>query len=90
MISLKRMFFSWSLRLLLAVLLIRLVWRFVTSVLSSARGSRYRPRERSVALVRDPVCGTYVEPSRSLSSSKGATTHYFCSESCQQTFLNTA
>ena len=78
------------LRLLLAVLVIRVVWLFVASVFAGARGGQPRPAERHVALVQDPVCGTYVEPARALSTHSGSTTHYFCSERCQQAFLKTA
>lgn len=83
------MLLVWLLRLLLAVLIIRLVWRFVTGVLAGARGARPAATERSVALVRDPVCGTYIEPGRALRTRSGATTHYFCSARCQQVFLET-
>ena len=81
------MLLGWLLRLLLAVLVIRLMWHFVAGVFA---GARPKPAERSVALVRDPVCGTYIEPARALSSRAGSTTHYFCSERCQQAFLETA
>ena len=46
--------------------------------------------EGSVALVKDPVCGTYIRRVDALSARAGAKTHYFCSERCQQAFLKTA
>ncbi len=37
-------------------------------------------------LVRDPVCGTYLQASRALSSRTGAKVFYFCSEECRKAF----
>ena len=51
------------LRLLFAALIIRLIWKLVAGAVSGAAGPRPRGAKRGVALVRDPVCGTYVEPS---------------------------
>ena len=84
------MLLSWLLRLLLVVLLIRVVWRFMAGVLGGARSSRRAPQPTGVTLVRDPVCGTYLEPSRALHARDGSTTHYFCSDSCRQAFQKTA
>lgn len=83
------MLLVWLLRLLLAVLVIRVVWVFVQGVLAGARGTRPAATERSVALVQDPVCGTYIEPASALRTRSGTTTHYFCSARCQQVFLET-
>jgi YHS domain-containing protein len=41
-------------------------------------------------MVRDPVCGTFVLPSRSLSARDRTGTHYFCSETCQQAYQQAA
>ncbi len=81
---------GWILRLLLAVLIIRLIWRFVASVVSGVQEPRSGGARSGVALVRDPVCGTYVEPSRAFSTRSGGTTHYFCSKECQRSFVKTA
>ena len=80
--------FSWVIRLLLVVLILRLITGLVVRFVrarggldpaASARGKREE-------LVRDPVCGTYVEPSRALSARTGSTMNYFCSERCRQVF----
>ena len=49
-----------------------------------------RPADRSVALVKDPVCGVYIEPARAVSSRIGSTVHYFCSETCERAFRQKA
>ena len=79
--------------ILLAILLIlvaRAFWRLMDGVLEAA-GITQRRRTGSttspaVKLVRDPVCGTYVTPGNALTLTKGATTHYFCSEDCRRRF----
>lgn len=78
------------LRLLLAALIIRLIWKFVAGAVSGATAPRPRGAKPGVALVRDPVCGTYVEPSRAVSARAGGTTHYFCSKECRRSFVKTA
>jgi YHS domain-containing protein len=80
------MLLGWLVRLLIVVLLVRAVWSFVSGFLAGASGpARVRPR-KSMALVRDPVCGTYVEKSRALSKKTGEKVHYFCSENCRSVF----
>ena len=81
---------GWMLRLLLAMLVIRLIWKVVAGVVSGANDPRPRSAKPGGALVRDPVCGTYVEPSRALSARADGTTHYFCSKECQRSFVETA
>ncbi|MYH28073.1 MAG: YHS domain-containing protein [Acidobacteria bacterium] len=78
------------LRLLFAALIIRLIWKFVAGAVSGAAGPRPRRTKRGVALVRDPVCGTYVEPSRAIRIRAGGMTHYFCSQECRRSFVKTA
>ena len=80
------MLLGWLIRLLLAVLVIRVAWHFVSGFVTGVRKSA----EGSVALVKDPVCGTYIRRVDALSARAGAKTHYFCSERCQQAFLKTA
>ena len=81
---------TWMLRLLFAVLIIRLIWKFVAGMVSGVREAQPRSAKAGGALVRDPVCGTYVEPSRAFSTRAGRTTHYFCSRECQQSFVKTS
>ena len=84
------MLLGWLLRLLLAVLVIRVAWYFVSGLVTGVRGPVQKATEGSVALVKDPVCGTYIRRVDALSARAGAKTHYFCSERCQQAYLKTA
>ena len=75
--------------ILLAILLIviaRMFWRLVDSVMEAARSPGEGRGPGAVKLVRDPVCGTYVPARAALSATAGGTTHYFCSETCRAKF----
>jgi YHS domain-containing protein len=63
-------------------------WRLVDGIVSGATGDSRQRRtiKRSMKLVRDPVCGTYVAPKQELSLTAGGATHYFCSEKCRRQF----
>ena len=70
----------------LALIIGRMVWRFMYAIFEGA-GMLKEPRDRqraAVKLVRDPVCGVFVVPSRALTSGSGTDTRYFCSERCRQ------
>jgi YHS domain-containing protein len=78
-------------RLLIILLLVRLVWRFVASVLTGLAEPRGRMSgNQAVPLVRDPVCGTFVVPARALPLSDGRSTVYFCSERCRDLYSSKA
>ena len=68
---------------ILFVIVARLAWRFLMGVLEGA-GYLRDGRETSVGLVRDPVCGVFVVPSKALTAGQGADTRYFCSETCRR------
>ena len=77
--------------ILLAILLIviaRMFWRVVDVVIDSVRtpGEGRRRSSPAVKLVRDPVCGTHVQPRSELSVASGGTTYYFCSDECRRKF----
>jgi len=72
--------------LVLLFLIGRMVWRFMYGLFEGA-GMLKEPRGReraAVKLVRDPICGVYVVPTRALTAGSGASTQYFCSEKCRQ------
>ena len=68
----------------LILVLLRLLFRVIKGVFE---GMGYQPpadgRRGSVGLVRDPVCGTFIVPSKALTSGSGSDTRYFCSEKCR-------
>jgi YHS domain-containing protein len=75
------------LRLLLLFLLLRALWRLVRGVLEGS-GWTAPPGQAdvSVPLQRDPVCGTFVVPSRALTISSRDGTKYFCSDRCRRAY----
>jgi len=70
--------------LLLVYFVARAVWRLVYGIAEGLSGPRDPQSPSAVALARDPVCGTYVVPSRALTSGSGNDLHFFCSERCRQ------
>ena len=83
------MLLSWLLRLVIILLVLRLIWRFVAGLIDGVAGPRGRvrgPQQPPVALVKDPVCGTYVVRERALSASAGGETGFFCSDRCRDTW----
>ena len=80
---------GWVLRVLLILFIARAVWRFLYGVFQGMEPRRQGTTGRasaSVALVRDPVCGTYVVPGRALTLGSGASLKYFCSERCRDEY----
>jgi YHS domain-containing protein len=74
--------------LVLLILVARVFWRVVDSIIEGATG---RPPgsshpQRSGLMVRDPVCGTFVLPERALSLPERDGRVYFCSESCREKY----
>lgn len=70
------------LRIILFLIVVRLIWKFVRGVLEGA-GYFQNPKHPSVGLVRDPVCGVFVVPTKALTAGTGSDTRYFCSEKCR-------
>lgn len=67
-------------------------WRFMDGVIATFgglpknRGHRGSRGPVPVKLVRDPACGTWVDPKAALALSHGGATHYFCSTDCRDRF----
>jgi YHS domain-containing protein len=77
--------------LLIALLLLffaRAIWRLIEGIVAGASlpGGASGPLQKAEPMVRDPVCGTFVLPSRALSLASGARVEYFCSEQCRTAF----
>jgi YHS domain-containing protein len=71
--------------LVLVYFVARAVWRLIYGIAEGLSGTTSEPKPPSaVALARDPVCGTYVVPSRALTSGSGTELRFFCSERCRQ------
>jgi len=88
------MLIRWLLILLLVSLLFRALGRLVSGFLEGAGYSR-APQgagsgSKAVPLVRDPVCGTFVVPSRAVALGTGAARQYFCSERCRDRYVSEA
>lgn len=73
---------AWIVRIILLLIIARLLWRFVRGVLEGA-GMLQTPQQPTVGLVRDPICGVFVVPSKALTLRDGPQTRYFCSEKCR-------
>ena len=71
---------------ILFVIIARVFWRVFDAVIEAARNPNDRRSAPAVKLVRDPVCGTFVQPRTALSTTAAGQTHYFCSEECRGKF----
>jgi YHS domain-containing protein len=73
-------------RFILVSLILRSVLRLVRGIAEGMRPPAQPKATRPVALVRDPVCGTYVVPTTSVSTGSGAQMKFFCSENCRRAY----
>ena len=73
---------------LLALMALRAVWRLFNGIVEGATGSRRvgQGPGQGEAMVRDPVCGTFVVRSRALTKAVAGGTQYFCSEKCRSAY----
>jgi YHS domain-containing protein len=76
-------------------LIIALACVVLYKLITNDRGKRERDeqksQERKIAkgeMVKDPVCGAYVEREGAISVRDGEKTHIFCSYDCRRKFLN--
>ena len=75
----------WIVRLLLLYFILRAVSRLVRGIAEGMRPPR-RDEPAAVPLARDPICGTFVVPSRAVTTGSGAQTRFFCSENCRRAY----
>ena len=75
---------------LLITLLVRAALRFFGGIVEGASGGATRPSPPSTKMVKDPVCGTFVVPSKALTASRGQETAWFCSPECQSAWQRRA
>jgi hypothetical protein len=73
---------------ILAVIIARAFWRLVDGIAEGLRGGQPGGGvpDRGVQMVRDPVCGTFVLPDRSLSIVVGRNRVFFCSVACRDKY----
>ena len=75
---------GWILKLVLIWLIVRALLRLARGIADGLRGTGTKPQ--AVALVRDPVCGTFVAPATAPSVGTGAQMQFFCSENCRRIY----
>lgn len=80
---------TWLIRIIIILIIIRILWRIIMGPIRRPRHER-RAGTKSVPLVRDPVCGTFVVPARAVKVGTGDNTLYFCSEACRAKYHDTA
>ena len=80
--------FRVTLLLILFIFIARAFWRVVDGIIEGITGTPRTPARpaRGVAMVRDPVCGTFVLPDRALSVTVGRRQLFFCSPACRDTY----
>jgi YHS domain-containing protein len=78
-----------ALFILFGIFVARAFWRLVDGIVEGVSG---RPRgagqvpARGVAMVRDPVCGTFVLPDHALMIADGRARVFFCSAACRDKY----
>lgn len=77
--------FGWIIRLLLLYVILRAISRLFHGIAEGMRPSRPE-QPAAVPLARDPVCGTFVVPSRAFTAGTGADLRFFCSEKCRRAY----
>jgi len=73
---------------ILFILIARAFWRVIDNIVLAASGRPPggRPPAPTAKMVRDPVCGTFVVPERSVSIADARGRAYFCSEACRDKY----
>ena len=74
-------FILWS---ILLTVLLRSASRLIHGILEGAGYTRDPAAQKSVGLVRDPICGVFVVPGRAVTVGEGSSRRYFCSEKCRR------
>jgi YHS domain-containing protein len=76
---------GWAIKLLLVFFVLRAISRLFRGIAEGMRPPRVEPPP-AVPLARDPVCGTFVVPSRAIVAGTGAAMRFFCSENCRRAY----
>jgi YHS domain-containing protein len=77
------------LTLLVRILLVAALVIVVSRVVRGLAEARRRPVQppRQATMVRDPVCGMYLDATLALRVARGGEALYFCSDDCRRKFL---
>ncbi|WP_027187170.1 transcriptional regulator [Desulfovibrio cuneatus] len=76
---------------IIIALAIFVLYKLITNEKGKKEKSETKAKERKIAagkMVKDPICGTYVEVDSSISVRDGNATHRFCSYECRQAYLD--
>lgn len=76
---------GWVIKLLLVFFVLRAISRLLHGIVEGMRPPREQP-PAAVPLARDPVCGTFVVPSRAVTIGSGNEIRFFCSERCRRAY----
>jgi len=79
-------FLIWSLLLLGVWRALRSLFAGIIQGASAPPPPPAGPPEKGELMVRDPVCGTFVLPSRAVSMRDRSGTHHFCSDRCREAY----
>jgi hypothetical protein len=74
--------------IVLAIFIARAFWRMFDGIVEGASGGPAKDQvpDRTVPMVRDPVCGTFVLPDRAVTLIDGRARLHFCSDACRDTY----
>ena len=75
----------WIVTLVLIYFIVRAISRFARGILEGMSPPQEK-QPSAMPLVRDPVCGTFVVPSRAVTAGSGAGVRFFCSEKCRRAY----
>ena len=80
---------SFIVRILLLALVIWLIRRFLAIFMGTAKrtGAPKTSQRASSHMVKDPVCGMYMDSRLAVRLETGGEVIYFCSEECKRKFL---
>jgi len=75
------------LELILVLFVARAFWRVIDGVIQGLAGPTEPPTRHSSHMVRDPVCGTFILPDRSVTlPGERSQNVYFCSTACRDAY----
>lgn len=76
-------------RLLILIAIVWLVRRFLAAAFGSKSGRQEeKPQAQSSNMVKDPVCGMYMDSRLALRLDGKKEERYFCSEECKRKYLS--